>query len=179
MCNFTETKCKLHVRDLGDDLVVLGSATDKQQPHLLMCLHYSVESLEFSGIASVSAIATSPDGEKVWVASCTDCSIKAFDSRGQILRCLPYNAKSPISQPFGLALDSSGQVFVSSFDKGRIVVLRERDLSVLRTFAQKCSDMHLFQPLALAVSGNLVYVCVRNVKAFDRVSWIIVRISGG
>ena len=111
-------------------------------------------------------LAVSPDGERVYVLDSGNNRVQYFDKAGNYLGQWDSAAGIRFSEPWGIAVDGTGNVYMADTWNNRIVKT-DAEGNVLTTwYSNDPSDGRSFYgPRAIAVSSeNIVYVCDTGYK---------------
>ena len=111
-------------------------------------------------------LALSPDGERVYVLDSGNNRVQYFDKSGNYLGQWNSAAGTNFSEPWGIAVDSKGNVYMADTWNNRIVKTDADGNLITVWYANDPTDSRSFYgPRAIAISSdNIVYVCDTGYK---------------
>ena len=111
-------------------------------------------------------LAVSPDGERVYVLDSGNNRVQYFDRAGNYRGQWNSAAGTYFSEPWGIAVDTNGNVYVADTWNNRIVKTDADGNLITVWYADDPTDSRSFYgPRAIAVSSdNIVYVCDTGYK---------------
>lgn len=111
-------------------------------------------------------LAVSPDGERVYVLDSGNNRVQYFDGSGNYMGQWNNAAGTYFSEPWGIAVDTKGNVYMADTWNNRIVKTDADGNLITVWYANDPTDSRSFYgPRAIAISSdNIVYVCDTGYK---------------